>query len=151
VAFVLTLILFYRVVAPFVIPVLVGLFIVVLFGAPNEWLVRRLHGRRRLAATISTGVVLLAVLIPAAVVGYVLVVEGAGLLSRVSEFLGPGGLQGLLRGRVPDRLEPLVERLAGLGLGARISQAASAGATWLTSQLGQVVGATAEISGSTAT
>jgi predicted PurR-regulated permease PerM len=76
----------------------------------------------------------------------VLVAEGAGLLSRVSEYLGPGGLQGLLRGRVPERLEPLVERMAGLGLGARISHAASAGATWLTSQLGQVVGATAEIS-----
>lgn len=146
VAFVLTLVLFYRVVAPFVTPVLIGLFIVVLFGGANERLVRWLHGRRRLAATISTCVVLLAVLIPAAVIGYILVVEGAGLLARVGEFLGPGGLEGLLRGRIPARLEPLVDRLAALGLGARIAQAASAGATWLTSQLGQVVGATAAVS-----
>lgn len=143
VAFVLTLWLFYRVVAPFVTPVLIGLFIVVLFGEANERLVRKLGFRRRLAAGVSTTVVLLAVLVPSAVIGYVLVVEGAQLLQRIGEFLGPGGLEGLFRGRVPARLEPLVDRLGALGLGARIAQAASAGATWLTAQVGQVVGATA--------
>ncbi len=144
-AFLLTLVLFYRVVAPFLMPVLIGLFIVVLFGGANERLVRRLRGRRRLAATISTGVVLLAVLIPAAVVGFFLVVEGAELLRRIGEYLGPGGLEGLLRGRVPARLEPWVDRLGELGLGARLAEAASAGAAWLTSQVGQVVGAAAAV------
>jgi predicted PurR-regulated permease PerM len=144
-AFLLTLVLFYRVVAPFLMPVLVGLFIVVLFGGANERLVRRLRGRRRLAASISTSVVLLAVLAPAAVVGYLLVLEGAELLRRIGDFLGPGGLEELVRGRVPWRLEPLFDRLDELGLGARLAEAASAGATWLTGQVGEVVGATAAV------
>lgn len=146
VAFLLTLVLFYRVIAPFLMPVLIGLFIVVLFGTAHERLVRRLRGRRRLAAALSTTVVLLAVLIPSAVIGYLLVVEGVELLQRIGEFLGPGGLEGLLRGRVPARLEPLVDRLGELGLGARLAEATSAAAAWLTSQLGQVVGATAAVS-----
>ncbi len=57
---------FLWVMADFVLPIFLALLLVVIFGPVHRWLVERLHGRIRLAALATTGVILLSVLVPLA-------------------------------------------------------------------------------------
>ncbi len=58
--------LFVWVMADFILPIFLALLLVVMFGPVHRWFVRRLHGRIRLAALATTGVILLSVLVPLA-------------------------------------------------------------------------------------
>ena len=143
-AFAVTLYFFYEVVAPFVIPVLVGAFVVVLFAPAHERLVRLLGGarRRRLASALSSCGVLLLLLLPTAGVIYVLAGQSTKLLAQARELLGPGGIEDLLGGRVPPSLEPLADRLAALGIAGQLERLAASAANWLAALAPGVFGAT---------
>lgn len=138
-AFAVTLVFFVVVVWPFLIPVLVGAFVVVLFDTPHESLVVRLHGRRALASLISTIAVFLLVLVPIAAVVFVLVEQAIELVGTLKEFLGPGGLSALLGGQIPGPLRPLVDRLAQWGIADELQRAIAQIGKYLAGLLGGIL------------
>lgn len=138
-AFAVTLVLFVVVVWPFLIPVVVGAFVVVLFDSPHEALVEKLHGRRGLASLLSTIAVFLLILVPLGGVVFVLVEQAIELAGSLKEFLGPGGLSALLGGQIPEPLRPLVERLEGLGVGAELQKALASIGKYLAGLVGGIV------------
>lgn len=102
--FAVALLLFGWILLPFVIPVLLGGFLVVLFSPVQEWLRRKL-GRRVLAAGLSTLAVLILIVVPLSVVIFFVgrevldafeaaraALEGPGLRSYLSAKL-PAGIQ----------------------------------------------------------
>jgi len=142
-AFAVTLYFFYEVVAPFVIPVLVGAFVVILFAPAHERLVRLLGARRRrLASALSSCGVLLLLLLPAAGAIYLLAGQAGALLSQARDLLGPGGLEDLLGGRVPPSLEPLAAHLRELGIANQLERLVASAANWLAGLAPGVFGAT---------
>jgi predicted PurR-regulated permease PerM len=58
--------LFYQVIAPFLLPLFLAGVLALLFRPWYQWFTHRLNGRRRLAAGVTTAVVVLIVLIPVA-------------------------------------------------------------------------------------
>ncbi|HWV37036.1 MAG TPA: AI-2E family transporter [Vulgatibacter sp.] len=137
--FATTLVFFVVVVWPFLIPVLIGAFVVVLFDAPHEALVRKLHGRRGLAALLSTVAVFLLILVPTAAVVFILVEQAVELVGNLAEYLGPGGFSALLGGQIPEPLRPLVDRLEGLGIGAELQTALSSLGKYLAGLVGGIL------------
>ncbi|AKU91099.1 AI-2E family transporter [Vulgatibacter incomptus] len=145
VAFVATLIAFVVVIWTYLIPVLVGAFAAVLFDAPHEALVKKFKGRRGLAAGTSTLAVTLLVFVPLATVVFVLVEQAIELVGKLKEYLGPGGLEELLGGRVPAALQPLVARLQEIGAGQQVQTMLSSLGSFFTKWLGAALGATTRL------
>jgi predicted PurR-regulated permease PerM len=75
-----------------------------------EWLARALRGRRALAAGILTVAVLLAVVLPIAGLGAILVHEALDGVQRFREALASEGIWGLVQ-RLPGPLEDLVRKV----------------------------------------
>lgn len=144
-AFAITLVFFLVVIWPFLIPVLIGAFIVVLFDAPHEALVWRLHGKRGFASLLSSLGVFLLVLVPSAAVAFVLVQQAIELVGEAKEFLGPGGFEGLLGGHIPQVLQPLVDRIEALGVGAQLQKLLNSLGAFFTGLLGAAVSATTKL------
>ena len=80
--FILALVLFSRILLPFVMPVLLGGFLVVLFQPLQDALSRRLKGHASLCAGLSTVAVFLLILVPLAAVGWLVAREMFGLMER---------------------------------------------------------------------
>lgn len=85
--FALALILFSRILLPFVMPVLLGGFLVVLFLPIQDFLCRKLKGRRSLCAALSTLAVFLLILLPLAGVGWLVGRELLLLAANLPEVL----------------------------------------------------------------
>lgn len=152
VAFLLTIFFFYRVVAPFLMPIILAAFLVVLFDPLHARIVRGMKGRRSLAAMVSSVAVILLLLIPAGVVITLIVLQVIELVQVARDLLGPGGVPELLRGEVPEALEPLVNRierfvdeLEAIGVAPQVQDALNAAAAWLTAQLAGFVPRTASL------
>ncbi len=62
--FVLAIVLFSRILLPFLMPVLLGGFLVVLFFPIQDFLARRIRGHMSVCATLSTLTVFLLILLP---------------------------------------------------------------------------------------
>jgi predicted PurR-regulated permease PerM len=74
--------LFYKVMAGFFIPLFMAAALVVIFRPVDEWLLRKLNGRRSLAAIGTTSLILSIVLLPIALLISVAVGQLTGLVSR---------------------------------------------------------------------
>ncbi|MFP2898757.1 AI-2E family transporter [Corallococcus sp. 4LFB] len=85
--FALALILFSRILLPFLMPVLLGAFLVVLFMPIQDSLDRRLQGRKSLAAGLSTLAVFLLILAPLALVGWMVAREVLQFVGQAQELL----------------------------------------------------------------
>lgn len=70
-------------VAPFFGAILWGLVAAILFSPANRFLVRRLRGRRNLAAALTLSLIVAVVIVPAFLVGASLVQEAGGLYSKL--------------------------------------------------------------------
>jgi predicted PurR-regulated permease PerM len=113
-----------------VLPAIVlGGFIVLVAYGPFERLVVRLHGRRRLATYLATAAVLVAVLLPTTLLGYLTIREAAaGIEWTAKQIKMIGGLSGL-ESHVPHAAQPLVRDMSQRGsselgaLGARVASA----------------------------
>lgn len=138
----MTLYFFYEVVAPFLIPVLIGLFVVVLFAPAHERLVRLLGGRRRVASLLSSLGVLVLLLVPAAGAAYLLLEQVTDLVAWVREMLGPDGVDDLLGGRMPAALHPVAERLGAMGILGQFESMFDGFASWITGLAPGLFGAT---------
>jgi predicted PurR-regulated permease PerM len=85
--FALALILFSRILLPFLMPVLLGGFLVVLFMPVQDFLCQKLKDRRSLSAMLSTGIVFLLILAPLAIVGWMVVREVLQFMSQSQDLL----------------------------------------------------------------
>ncbi len=65
--------LFFQVIRPFVVAIFVSIVLAVLFAPIHRWLSERLGGRNRIAAALTTTLVLLLVLLP---IGFTLLMAG---------------------------------------------------------------------------
>lgn len=102
--FLLALILFSRILLPFLMPVLLGGFLVVLFLPLQDGLARRLGGRKPLAAGLSTLIVFLLLLLPLMGVGWLVAREVLGFVERSQELLGQPALRQDYLAHVPPGL-----------------------------------------------
>lgn len=87
VLFLISLLLFGRIMLPFVMPVLLGLFLTVLVQPVHDWLCRRTGERRALCAALSTVGVLLLIVVPVAVAVFFVGRELLGLADQLHALL----------------------------------------------------------------
>lgn len=111
--------LFYRVVAGFLLPLFLALVLVVLFRPLYLWMVRKCKGRSRLAAVLTTIIVLLAVLLPFTMVLTVAGVELTGMImdvrtSREQFDEELDGLRDKFQLRLPQPVAELDEKMAAM-------------------------------------
>ncbi|QDV44778.1 putative inner membrane protein [Stieleria neptunia] len=74
--------LFYKVMVGFFIPLFMAAALVVIFRPVNEWILKKLNGRRRTAAVATTSVILAIVLMPIVLLLTVAIGQLTGLVSR---------------------------------------------------------------------
>ncbi|GMU05935.1 MULTISPECIES: AI-2E family transporter [Corallococcus] len=99
--FALALILFSRILLPFLMPVLLGGFLVVLFMPIQDSLDRRLQGRKSLAAGLSTLAVFLLILAPLALVGWMVAREVLQFVGQAQDLLDQVDLRHHLLNSLP--------------------------------------------------
>ncbi|WP_343073671.1 AI-2E family transporter [Pyxidicoccus fallax] len=85
--FALALILFSRILLPFLMPVLLGGFLVVLFMPVQDYLCQKLRGRKSLSAGLSTLTVFLLILAPLALVGWMVARELLQFVGQAQDLL----------------------------------------------------------------
>jgi predicted PurR-regulated permease PerM len=100
----------FLVIKPFWVAFVVAAVLAAWLSRPMEWLTRLLRGRRSLAAALLTIVVLLAVVLPIAGLGAILVNEAIEGVQRFREALASEGIGGIIR-RLPDPVEDLARKL----------------------------------------
>lgn len=142
-ALLVVLALFLWVIFPFLIPILIAAFLVVIAYPLRRRLTGKLGGRDKLASLLATLAVLLGIVVPAFGLAFVFVMQGIELANQAQEFLGPGGIPALLQGRVPEPLQPLFERLQATGLFEQIQNLMRRVGANLTSYLATFLGAAA--------
>ena len=69
--------LFYKVISPFVFPLLFAAVLTVLFEPVKDWIVEKVGGKKRLGAGITTGLVILLIILP---MGGILIMAGVQLV-----------------------------------------------------------------------
>jgi predicted PurR-regulated permease PerM len=94
--------LFFRVMAPFLLPLFLAALLVVIFHPTHLWLVERCKGRQRLASALTTTLVLLIVLLPLLGITIMAAAEGSAMIARQN----PGELRDKI-GHARDRIELL--------------------------------------------
>lgn len=96
-----------------VLPVWKPLFMAAVLAAwlspVNEWLGRKLKGRRRIATTITTFLVIVILLIPLVTLGFVIVGEAVDAFTFLRDTLEQGGVTGLIE-RLIERLPDIIEQ-----------------------------------------
>lgn len=130
----LSIVLFSRILLPFVMPVLLGAFLAVLFQPVQDWLCEKVARRRpRMAAAISTLTVVLLVLVPIGVVAYLVAREVLGVMDYAHALLEKVDLRRELLQKLPAgvrrlvRLDPSSEQVE-----SALMSAVAGGATMLT-------------------
>lgn len=134
--FVLALILFSRIILPFLMPVLLGGFLVVLFVPVYDAICRRTRNRRELSAALATTVVFLLILVPIAAVGWMVARELLTLADSAQDLFDNLDLRKQLIANLPRGIRRFV-RLdpEGQDMERLLSAAASGGTGMLTEVL----------------
>ncbi|RYZ44006.1 MAG: AI-2E family transporter [Myxococcaceae bacterium] len=106
--FAVALILFSRILLPFMMPVLLGGFLVVLFMPIQDSLSQRLRGRKSLVAGLSTLAVFLLILAPLALVGWMVAREVLQFVGQAQDLLDQVDLRHHLLASLPRGLSRYV-------------------------------------------
>jgi predicted PurR-regulated permease PerM len=135
--FVLAVVLFSRILLPFVMPVLLGGFLVVLFMPVQDFLCRKLKGRKSLCAAVCTLTVFFLILAPLAAVGWMVGREVLQLMAGLPELLERVDVRQEAIALLPRGLSRYVSINPGTGETERaLLTAAAGGATVLRHVLG---------------
>lgn len=143
--FLVVIVLFLTVIGPFLLPVLVAAFVVALLYPANDWLTKKLGGRRRVAAFFSTLSIFLLLVVPLAGLVYLFVNQAIDLIAKIEEALGPDGFGSILKGEMPEVLQPLLQRFERFQIGEQVRGALSGLAAALARSAAGLVGATANL------
>lgn len=135
--FALAIVLFSRILLPFVMPVLLGGFLVVLFFPIQDFLCKRLKGRSALCASLSTVAVFLLILLPLAGVGWLVGRELLQLATNLPNVLERMDLRQELIANLPPSLSRYVRSET---VGSEMEKALVSGATASATLLRHAVG-----------
>ncbi|KFE70790.1 AI-2E family transporter [Hyalangium minutum] len=135
--FALAIVLFSRILLPFVMPVLLGGFLVVLFFPIQNFLCRQLKGRTPLCATLSTVAVFLLILLPLAGVGWLVGRELLQLATNLPNVLERTDLRQEFIANLPSGLSRYVRSET---VGSELEKALVSGATASATLLRHAVG-----------
>ncbi len=75
-------VLFFRVMAPFLLPLFLAALLVVIFHPVHRWILHRCKERQRLASALTTALVLLIVLLPLLGITFMAAAEGSAMVTR---------------------------------------------------------------------
>jgi predicted PurR-regulated permease PerM len=95
-------------------PLFMAAVLAALFSPANEWLARKLRGRRVLATSITTFLVVVVLMIPLVTLGAVIISEAIDAYAFLRETLAQDGVSGLidrLVERLPDAIEQPIREL----------------------------------------
>jgi len=135
--FVLALVLFSRILLPFLMPVLLGGFLVVLFQPLQQRLLRaRFKLPPSVCAGVSTLAVFLLILVPLVVVGWMVVREVLGLMEHAQVVLEQVGLRERMTAGLPRGLRRYADALQGTRMEQALEGAMSHGVLVLSNLLG---------------
>lgn len=125
--------LFFHLVEPLLLPVVIGGFTATVFQGWNGWVRARMGGRERLAAVVACAGVVLAILLPLGLLVLLVTREAIGLLSYARLHLGQEGFAELWSGRLPERADRALRELLGwTGVGeAQLASGVTALRNWL--------------------
>jgi len=136
----------YRVVSPYLDPILLAVVLAALLHPSYRWLRAKLRGRAGLASLLMCVVVLLVLLGPVALLGGALVRQGIASLHAIQEWVGSGGVERVLGSGPIARLDHAVVSLypgldiGRLDLGGTLTSSSSAAAAWLLKTGGSLLG-----------
>jgi predicted PurR-regulated permease PerM len=82
-AIALLFIIFYKVMASFLVPLFLAALLVVIFGPLHRWILNKVKGRARVAAALTTAAVLLIVLVPFILLATFAALEGRELVAQL--------------------------------------------------------------------
>ncbi|MFL5347388.1 MAG: AI-2E family transporter [Hyalangium sp.] len=135
--FALALVLFSFILLPFLMPVLLGGFLVVLFLPIQDFLCRRLKGHKALCATLSTLAVFLLILVPLAGIGWLVGRELFQLAAHLPAFLERVDVRQELISSLPSSLSRYVRpETVGSKTEEALVSAATGGAAFITQAVG---------------
>jgi predicted PurR-regulated permease PerM len=135
--FVLALVLFSLILLPFLMPVLLGGFLVVLFQPLQQWLLRtRLKASPPVCAGVSTLAVFLLLLVPLVVVGWMVVREVLDLMEHAQGVMDQVDLRERMLAGLPRGLQRYASALQGSRTEEALEGAMSNGMSVLSNLLG---------------
>ncbi|HWV38614.1 MAG TPA: AI-2E family transporter [Vulgatibacter sp.] len=134
-AFVIGAVAFFWTISPFIVPLLLAGAAVALVGGLHERLAKSLGDRRRLSALLASIAILVVVLVPTAVVVWLVLRQSFEVLGRWQEAIAEGGIDALLTGRFRDQLAPMLRQLDELGFTTYLRDALERAATFLSTHL----------------
>lgn len=135
--FALAVVLFFFILLPFLMPVLLGGFLVVLFLPIQDFLSRRFKGRKALCATLSTLAVFLLILVPLAGIGWLVGRELFQLAAHLPAFLDRVDVRQEVISNLPSSLSRYVRpETVGSKTEEALVSAATGGATFITQAVG---------------
>lgn len=105
--------LFVYIVWGYLMPVLLGVFTSVVFIRLDDWMLRRLPGKAKVSAMLSSLCVILVLLAPLGFLAALVVQQTLSLLAYARVHLGEAGLAQLWAGRLPPSVSALLTRLLG--------------------------------------
>lgn len=134
-AFAIGAVAFFWTISPFIVPLLLAASAVTLVGGLHERLARALGGRRRLSALLASLAILLVVLVPLAIIGWLIVKEAYVVLGEWRDAVERGGLDALITGRIREPLSPLLRQLDQIGFSNYLRTALERAAAFLSTHL----------------
>ncbi len=136
----------YRVIRPYLDPLVLAVVLAALLHPFFRWLRDRLKGRASLAALLTCLLVLVVLLGPVALMGGALVRQGISSLHAIQEWISGGGLERMMSSGAAGRIEQALSSvipgldLGGLDLAGSLAGTSSAAAAWLLKTGGGLLG-----------
>ncbi len=136
----------YRVIVPYLDPIILAIVLAALLHPFFRWVRERLRGRASLAAVLTCALVLLVLLGPVALMGVALVRQGITSLHGIQEWVAGGGMERMMGSGLAARIQhSLSSVFPGLDLGrldlaTSLAGTSSAAAGWLLKTGGSMLG-----------
>jgi len=150
---VLSLYFCWRIMEPYIDPVLIALILATLTSPVNDWLVRRLRGRKNLAALASCFLLIMVIVVPVAIILSVVIRQGIHSLAAIQQWIAAGNLETLMSSRLVTRALELSDKylpvniMENVDLAAAVMQISSSSGKWLVSKGGYFIGNISLIAG----
>lgn len=144
-AFVIGAVAFFWTISPFIVPLLLAAAAVALVGGLHEKLAKALGGRRRLSALLASLAILIVVLVPTAIVFWLILDQAFGVLGQWQKTIAAGGLDALITGRIREPLAPLLRQLDQLGFSNFLGDAIERAVAFLSTHLGATAAVVARL------
>ncbi len=150
---VLSLFFCWQIMKPYIDPVIIALILAVLTSPVNDWLVKRLRGRKNLAALVSCFLLVMIIVVPVVVLLSIVIRQGINSFNAIQQWIATGNLEAVMNSPLVTRGLALADKylpanvLGEVDLGAAAMQVSSSAGKWLVSRGGYIIGNISLIAG----